>query len=284
MLQHTDQVIPTTMRAILVVVIAFGAVFEGAISQPPTCDAGLAGYLANRAAASDDVINELSSTLGAGASAADVYNSLVASNGVANTPKGMEDFMMALDTITEGYFKACYGPDDEKPIVSDSPDLLATFLELLANRSDPEAIRDLYGKLSCLKNFASGTVRKRQVDIGACAAETDITALYNCLDPGSRKCIFHLDSECSNAAVGNRNEPPRDCLGFVVDTTGSMAEEIAEVRNVIASFIQAEENRQTLCYTLVPFNDYSRVPEENSEYKYSGFSGINALFDRFRIS
>ena len=204
------------------------------------------------------MINELSSTLGVGATYNEVYNSLAASNGANSI---MEDFMMALDTISEGYFKACYIPDDEKATITNAPDLLNTFLELLANNcSDPVAIRNFYGKLVCLKFFESGSP-----DLGACAAETNSSGLYNCLDPDSRNCIFHLDSEYSDVVMDS--ESPADCLGFVVDTTGSMGSEIEEVKNVIKSFIQAEENRHTLCYTLVPFNDYSyRTPYEvNSE-------------------
>ena len=252
------------MRSISIFLIALGAIFKEAVSDVSTCDARLAGYLASQATATDDVISGLSSTLGSGATASEVFSSLAASHGVANTSEGMEDFMMALDTISEGYFKACYGPDDEKPTVADAPDLLDTFLEVLENRSDPAAIRNLYGRLLCLGNFnnTSASFHKRQA---ACASESDIKALYNCLDPDSRKCIFHLDSECSSDSP---NEPPVDCLGFVVDTTGSMSEEIAEVRNVIARFIQAKENRQTLCYVLATFNDfdYGTGSEVNSTY------------------
>ena len=84
--------------------------------------------------------------LGSGATTSEVFSSLAASHGVANTPEGMEDFVMALDTISEGYFTACYGPDDEKPIVADAPDLLDTFLEVLEDHSDPAAFRNLYGR------------------------------------------------------------------------------------------------------------------------------------------
>ena len=227
-----------------------------------TCDDGLVGYLANRVAASDDVINELSSILGVGATAIQVYNSLAASNGANSTAKGMEDFTMALNAISEGYFKACYVPDDEKVAVTNAgSDLLGTFLEVLANRSDPTAIRNLYGTLMCWKIFESTSGAP---DLGTCAAETNSTGLYNCLDPDSRKCVFQLDSECSGDRI---SVSPVDCLGFVVDTSGSMGSEIDEVKNVIKSFIQAEENRYTLCYILVPFNDYNyRTPYEvNSE-------------------
>ena len=258
------------MTTISTVIIVLGVLFKEALSYTPTCDAGLVEYLANRDAATDDMISGLSSILGSGATTSEVFSSLAASHGVANTPEGMEDFMMALDTISEGYFKACYGPDDEKPTVADAPDLLDTFLEVLEDRSDPTAIRNLYGRLSCLGNFkytsTSASSCKRRAP---CATESDIKALYDCLGPDSRKCIFHLDSECSDAVVDYPNEPPVDCLGFVVDTTGSMIEEIVEMRAFIANFIQANENNQTLCYTLVTFNDNdpTQRSEVNSEYK-----------------
>ena len=231
-------------------------------SVASTCDDGLVRYLANRVAASDDVINELSSILGAEATAIQVYNSLAASNGANSTAKGMEDFTMALNVISEGYFKACYVPNDQKVAVANASDLLDIFLEVLDNGSDHTAIRNLYGTLLCLKIFESGAP-----DLETCAAETNSTGLYNCLDPDSRKCIFQLDSECSGEEMDSISVSPVDCLGFAVDTSGSMESEIDEVKNVIKSFIQAEENRYTLCYVLVPFNDYNyRTPYEvNSE-------------------
>ena len=47
------------------------------------------------------------------------------------------------------------------------------------------------------------------------------------------------------------------CLAFVVDTTGSMYNEIEAAQEVIQSFIRSEEELNVVgCYILMPFNDY----------------------------
>lgn len=52
--------------------------------------------------------------------------------------------------------------------------------------------------------------------------------------------------------------PATACLAFVVDTTGSMKDEIEVTKRVIKDFLGSEESLG--CYMLVPFNDVESDP------------------------
>ena len=71
-------------------------------------------------------------------------------------------------------------------------------------------------------------------------------------------CIFNLGdpNNCATTDSQSLNVRKKHCLAFAIDTTGSMSEEISHAMDVIQYFIQSEENNLTLCYILVPFNDY----------------------------
>ncbi len=72
---------------------------------------------------------------------------------------------------------------------------------------------------------------------------------FACLNPSEVKFIIGF------GGIIGRNEP---CIGFVIDTTGSMVEEIAATKRVILTFM-ASQAEATECYILVPFNDYGDV-------------------------
>ncbi len=63
-------------------------------------------------------------------------------------------------------------------------------------------------------------------------------------------------------------------LGFVVDTTGSMREEIAAAKDVITNMIASEENIDVLAYILTPYNDWddptydTDLPSMSQSYDY----------------
>ena len=200
-----------------------------------------------------------------------LYSTMVHSFNLTGTSDGFDNFSMALDTILESYFKACYGPEDERPTKADAPRLLSQFLFLLENHTNITTIRKLYGQLSCLKDFSNNReLAKRQTGnrLSECASKPTIRELYDCLEPVDLSCIFHLEADCAYA----RNQFIRlsrssDCVGFVVDTTGSMREEIESVKEVIQTFTASEQNTLTLCYTLVPFNDFGdySAPLEDSK-------------------
>ena len=205
----------------------------------------------------------------------DLYSTLVHSFNLTGTSDGFDNFSMALDTILESYFRACYGADDERPTKADAPRLLSQFLFLLENHTNITTIRKLYGQLSCLKDFSNNKeLTKRQTGnrLSECASKPTIRELYDCLEPDDLSCIFHLERDCARAMASNQGiirtfPDPSDCVGFVVDTTGSMSDEIESVKEVIQNFTASEQDTLTLCYTLVPFNDFGdySAPLEDSK-------------------
>lgn len=219
-----------------------------------------------------------------------LYIALTASLNITATAEGLNNFSMALDVITDSYFKSCYGPVDERPAIEDSPAILNKFLSLLYNRTDITRMRELFGKLSCLQNFTNSQNnigrRKRSplvpIDLLVCAQAPTLKHLYECLDQNdSLNCIFNLDDpqNCSNSQnLAAKNK--KHCLAFAVDTTGSMAEEISHVKQVIQHFIQSEENEITLCYVLVPFNDYGYPAWPNLGSKHSTEVTINFSYNQ----
>ena len=199
-----------------------------------------------------------------------LYSTLTASFNLTESKETLERFSKAIDVITDAYFKSCFGPEEEKPTVQDAPDLLQTFLTLLANRTDFTTIRETYGKLICLEVFQPDEIIvKREVDLLECAKVRTVQKLYECLDPNDLSCVFDIGIEpnCDELEMleGDISKYAQNCLAFVVDTTGSMGEEIVAVQQVITSFIQSEENIRTLCYILVPFNDFGNMPIEDSK-------------------
>ena len=206
-----------------------------------------------------------------------LYTALTATLDITPTENGLSDFTDAFDVITDAYFKACYGPKNERPNASKAQSILSEFLFLLENRSDITRMRQLFGELSCLQNFidASSHISKRTLppdDLTVCADAPNVNELYLCLDSNNQlDCIFNLNDPIDCTTTDKQPldvKTMKHCLAFAVDTTGSMTEEISHARNVIQYFIQSEENIATLCYILVPFNDYNHH-ESQANFKKS---------------
>ena len=232
-------------------------IIGGSLSQ--TCEnEQIAVYTERVRNATRDVINQIQSdvlqvpieSLEADTNITTLYSTIAKSFNITESDEGLANFVEALNVITDAYLSACYGLEEDKPTVEDAPELLNTFLTLLSNRSNFTTIRQLYGKLLCLKNFTSSDnsqKRRRNVE---CANAVDIKELYECLDPTEIGCIFHLQKHCEKDYNLYKN-----CLGFIVDTSGSMGDEIDEVRKIVHHFVAAHEDQLTLCYILVTFSD-----------------------------
>ena len=142
--------------------------------------------------------------------------------------------------------------------------MLQKYLTLLANRTEFNSIRDAYGKLICFEAIHLVTIEsehvKRETEIDLlCAEAQSIMELYDCLGPNELSCIYDIDvqQDCNVLDnLGDTSQYSKNCLAFAIDTTESRTAEIVAARQVISSFNQSEENILTLCYILVPFNDY----------------------------
>ena len=98
-----------------------------------------------------------------------LYDALVSALNLTGGSEGFHNFSTALNVISESYFKACFGPEEEKPTKADAPELLSQFLSLLENRTNITTVRELYGQLSCLEDFSqSPQSSKRDV---SCASK-----------------------------------------------------------------------------------------------------------------
>ena len=104
-------------------------------------------------------------------------------------------------------------------------------------------------------------------------ASVTVEAFYACIGPGDIQPIFGIGPDVN---IYNENNQltvvSKRCVGFVVDTSGSMGAEISEVRSNIKNFVASEQDLPA-CYVLVDFNDYgaptpseSKIP--SSEYKF----------------
>ena len=198
-----------------------------------------------------------------------VYNVLANKLEVNQSEIKFNNFVEAITEIAAAEEEACSGSDIYSLSVSDIPGIVAEFnTAFSAGRdSDITTIRALYGQMLCIKHQESlSKRRKRWSDY--CDTMTDCKCpegglhgtkilcpchFFRCLDPDNHlKPIFGFSENGSSF----------QCLAFVIDTTGSMREEISGAQNIIKEFIRAEEYVGFAgCYLLVPFNDVGLAEE-----------------------
>jgi len=214
-----------------------------------------------------------------------VYNSLTVEFGIDRSDSGYSKFVEALNEVTEAKQEACSGALDGRPSVDDVPRLVQEFRTAIgATQRDLSRLRTIYGTMLCIKDQRgrSHSVRRKrqQATISPCNISTDCYKHRpeECTCPPGGidgDCIFCpceffrcLDPEDDLKPILGFIADDIQCLAFVVDTTGSMREEIAATKAVIQSFIKSEEElNDTGCYILMPFNDYSDVRETSELLK-----------------
>lgn len=114
--------------------------------------------------------------------------------------------------------------------------------------------RSIYGRFLCYDERTSTTRRKRQ-DIylpSQCDCPATVTEpchFFACLDVA----VIQFIAGFGNSRGQSGFDSP--CIGFIVDTTGSMEAEIAAARDIILQFMRSQAD-STYCYVLVPFNDH----------------------------
>ena len=247
-------------------------------SSSQTCDNEQIAYVQRRETAYMDIINGIQNVIlqipmqdSSNTSLTSLYSALSIVYNISESSEGMEDFTEAFDTIFDAYFTSCYGPIESRPTANDFPALVEEFLILLSNFSNILRVREIYGQLSCIGNYSSNSRKKRDDTdelLASCGEETSTAAVYNCLNSSLQQCIFSLNGICTDAETDSEKG---NCVGFVIDTTGSMSNEINDAQTVITSIVQSEANVDIRCYVLVAFNDFGTTPEPyridyNSEY------------------
>ena len=187
-----------------------------------------------------------------------VYTSLAEDFGRVKSDTGYTNFVEAVTEITGAHQEACSGPPDKRPTSDDVPSLVQQFITVTL--SEAQELRKIFGEMLCIKFSDDPSARrKRQVPLDPCEGVVCPVRGY---DDVFEACEFFacLDNDIEDGRLevvfGFLDiDAPFPCLGFVVDTTGSMRSEIRAVQNLILSFVSNEQD-EPACYVITPFNDW----------------------------
>ena len=182
------------------------------------------------------------------------------------TKSGLNKFIEAIGEISSGYTLACSSPPEVRPSIDDIPRLMNEF-QVAFEEYDTLQIRFVCGQMLCLHDHLreQDLMRKRRQT--RCPDDEDCT----CPSGGISSsivcpCEFFacLDEDDKIKSLFTDVNPFR-CLAFVIDTTGSMKDEIKLATEVVKDFIRSVEDEG--CFLLIPFNDDGSGPGLNDESK-----------------
>lgn len=170
------------------------------------------------------------------------------------TEGGYRQFLEAINEISVVKEEACRNASG---IVSESLQLIQEFVDAYKMKS--HHIRSSYGKLLCLNSTINSNLsqlsRKRRAlydDECKCPPNglySDFTFCHFC---DFYACLTDVVFKDILFEPGDHGH----CLAFVIDTTGSMYEEIDTTKRIIWNFVRSVEDIGAYgCYMLVPFND-----------------------------
>ena len=164
-------------------------------------------------------------------SAKDLYKELLTVVGLPDTPERERSFNKAFAEINQYSVAYCTVTTDDE-LAKINVILLGTQLQReLEDGADISVIRKLYGQILCLQ--------AKLMD----ATETIKAFLGHAITPENQAKIFCLEGAPLS-------------LAFVVDDTGSMANEIAAVQSIINLFVSSTDVAIS-DYILTTFNDPS---------------------------
>ena len=176
---------------------------------------------------------------------------------------GYNKFIEAINQISITQSEACGGSSDLR--VADAHVLMKEFMSEFdhGKSRDLNKLRSIYGRLLCINSTTPSPTRsKRQSDIDDSLCKPSAVSC-GCPSGGLfcdnlRPCEFFtcLDPDNHLKPILGFDRKDLYCLAFIIDTTGSMWEEIESAKRIVQEFIAAEEDfGSTGCYMLVPFND-----------------------------
>ena len=182
------------------------------------------------------------------------YESLAESFDNRTSVIGFSNFIEAINEIAIAEAIACSSSDlpDIYQLASD----FANFT--LSQGLTDESLREIciiLGEILCAESMEERSLAGME-----CPSRGDCTCPPDGISPSiTCTCEFFacLDIEDHLGPIFGFSNPVRGpCIAFIVDTTGSMADEIAAIRTAIVDFVTNEEGVNELrCYILVPFND-----------------------------
>ena len=206
-----------------------------------------------------------------------VYEELAHVFNRSASTEGHDKFVAAVDEIYTAYTTVCEGITDV-PGSETIAGLAASFdevtqgLSTISTESLSQA-RSIYGELLCYQEKQRTTRRKKRQDEvvspSECACPEELTEpchFFACLR--LRVSVIKHIMGFGNSALG------QPCIGFLVDTSGSMHDEIAAAKRVILQFIASQAD-STVCYLLVPFNDFDDL---HYSYDYDSEDLLSKLF------
>ena len=168
-----------------------------------------------------------------------LYQNLTLARGEALSDAIYDNFVSAMSDVSREHFKACYGPSSERVQATHVPSLIIQF-NGLRNTTRVHELRAVFAKLLC--------IRDRNSRIGK-RSTSGLEDFFRGLSRSDFGDIFGFTET---------NQPiPTGSLAFAVDTTGSMRDEIRNVRRIIRSFVRSEK-QEPFYYVLAEFNDYDR--------------------------
>ena len=253
------------MKTLIPILIIFLSVSTELCLSASTCDP-ITKFFEKKDGAYDDLVSEVYSSVLGSADYTDIHIlfEAIASGSPGNsTDEKFNRFQDAIKVMLDGYFDACFSsPEEQQSIKENAVHLVETFLRDLDEKANYTEMRNILGKLSCLRTFPNLThsISRRSAEsdslLDKCAGSETIQELFSCVHiRDTLPCIFDVDEvKCDNDGAADQVFSP-DCLGFSIDTTGSMSDEISDAQSIILKFVQSEQIR-TFCYVMAPFNDY----------------------------
>lgn len=189
-----------------------------------------------------------------------LYRALTSGYSEMESDMGLAIFQTAQMEITEQYFLACNGPEEQRPSVGDISFHIQQFVTILGTSPlDISALRKQFGILTCLQDqeqMSYSNPNCTTVDCSGGLENTTTASTFSCCLQASQ--VQELFGIISLVTTLSDSIP---CLAFVVDTTGSMSGEIDRVRTLVHGFVNPID---PVCYILVDFNDVGSIAA-NSE-------------------
>ena len=170
----------------------------------------------------------------------DVYQQLLMDLGLDDTPDREETFDRAFSQIIAANTRACMEYQGENVTTMNLIRVVSELRNALDSGSDLNSVREIFGRALCLQSL---------VEAGS-----------------GLSFVTELSGEDRGKISGLAQIPYS--LGFVIDDTGSMAEEIARVQEIIHSFVNSDVGAPTH-YILTSFNDPSKWTLAN-DIRYTG--------------
>ena len=239
------------MSSFAVVLVLLGLFANASVAQVDVCSATISNfYVTSRERIFNQTTRLLLSAFSDNplGSEADLYQQLLMDLGLPDTPDRAQAFGRAFSQIIAANTQTCTELQGQSITSANITQVTAELRISLNLGSDLNEARGLFGRALCLESLV----------------ETENVSFVTGLSGEDRGKIFGLAQRPYS-------------LGFVVDDTGSMAEEIVRVRQIITQFVNDDVGAPTH-YILTSFNDPSesalgsRIHQIHNYYMYTVLS------------